>query len=253
MILIIRHKNSDKEFKTKLDKNNFNYLYQPVLKFNYLKKKINSSENKIFIIASIHAVKAIRLQKREHLNLMKEANFIVIGKKVNEALIKLGFKKIVKSFDTSLCLLRFINRNKLYKKKKFEYLCGSVVNEEFVTEMKKKKFFLRKKIIYKTEPISRLSSKSQVALGNKNIKVILFYSVYSAKVFFGLMRKYDLLSFLSKEVKYLCFSKRIAIHISKYKLVINQNIRSIKSPDSELLLQSVKKIISSSSRRVKKG
>ena len=63
MILIIRHRNLDVEFKSKLDKNNFNYLYQPVLNFNYVKNKIINSEKKIFIIASIQAVKSMLTKK----------------------------------------------------------------------------------------------------------------------------------------------------------------------------------------------
>ena len=68
MILIIRHKSADREFQKKLDKNNLNYLYQPVLKFNHIKKKIINSDDKIFIIASIQAVRSIQLQNKKYLN-----------------------------------------------------------------------------------------------------------------------------------------------------------------------------------------
>ena len=242
MILIIRHKNSDKEFQRALNKNNFNYLYEPVLKFNYIKKKIINSEKKIFIIASIQAVKSMYSQKKEYLNLIKDAQFIVVGNKVTEALIKLGVKNIIKSFDTSKNLLRHIDNNSFYKKKKFEYLCGSVINEDFVNEMKVKKFSLRKKIIYQTKPLNQISMKSQTAFKKNNINIILLYSVYSAKVFLRLMRKNGLFSKLSRDVKFLCFSERISDKLSHYKSLQNLNISSIKSPKPELLLKSVKKI-----------
>ena len=197
MILIIRHRNLDIEFKSKLDKNNYNYLYQPVLHFNYVKNKIINSENKIFIIASIQAVKSIRSQRNEYFSSIKDAQLFVIGKKVKEALVKLGVNNIIKTFDTTTSLLKFIQKNNFYKKIKFEYLCGSVVNDEFIKQMKMKKFTLRKKIVYEVIPVAQLLKRTKALIRNGNIKVIVFYSVYSAKIFLKLLRKYGLLSSLN--------------------------------------------------------
>ena len=241
MILIIRHRNLDIEFKSKLHKNNFNYLYQPVLNFNYVKNKIINSENKIFIIASIQAVKSIRSQRNEYFSSIKDAKLFVIGKKVKEALVKLGVNNIIKTFDTTTSLLKFIQKNNFYKKIKFEYLCGSVVNDEFINEMKMKKFTLRKKIVYEVIPVAQLLERTKAVIRNGNIKVIVFYSVYSAKIFLKLLAKYGLLSSINREVRILCFSKRISNHLSNGKLLPSKNIHSIKSPNSELLIKYIKK------------
>ena len=79
MILIIRHKSADREFQIQLDKNNLNYLYQPVLKFKYIKKKITNFDKKIFIVASIQAVRSIHTHNREYLNQIKGSQLFVIG------------------------------------------------------------------------------------------------------------------------------------------------------------------------------
>ena len=150
MILIIRHKSADTEFQ-KLDKNNLNYLYQPVLKFNHIKKIVNS-DDKIFIIASIQAVRSIQLQNKKYLNQIKGSQLFVIGKKVKEALVKLDVNKIIKTFDSTTSLLKFIHKKNSYKKIKFEYLCGSVVNNEFVNEMRDLKYSLKKRIVYQITP-----------------------------------------------------------------------------------------------------
>jgi uroporphyrinogen-III synthase len=241
MILIIRHRDLDIEFKSKLDKNNYNYLYQPVLHFNYVKNKIINSENKIFIIASIQAVKSIRLQRNEYFSLIKDAQLFVIGKKVKEALVKLGVNNIIKTFDTTTSLLKFIQKNNFYKKIKFEYLCGSVVNDEFIHEMKMKKFTLRKKIVYEVTPVAQLLERTKAVIRNGDIKVIVFYSVYSAKIFLKLLRKYGLLSSINREVTILCFSKRILNNLSSGKLLPSKKIHAIKNPNSELLFQYIKK------------
>jgi len=243
MILIIRHKSADREFQKKLDKNNLNYLYQPVLKFNHIKKKIINSDDKIFIIASIQAVRSIQLQNKKYLNQIKGSQLFVIGKKVKEALVKLDVNNIIKTFDSTTSLLKFIRKKNSYKKIKFEYLCGSVVNDEFVNEMRDKKYSLRKRIVYQIKPSNQLLAKTQVAIQNKRIELIVFYSVYSAKVFLRLLRKHELLSLINNDVKFLCFSERISKHIYNVRALSNQNISSIKRPNSQLLLSSVKEIL----------
>ena len=242
MILIIRHKSADREFQKKLDKNNLNYLYQPVFKFNHIKKKIINSDNKIFIVASIQAVRSIQLQNREYLNQFKGSQLFVIGKKVKEALVKLDLNNIIKTFDSTTSLLKFINKKNSYKKIKFEYLCGSVVNDEFVNEMRDKKYSLKKGIVYQITPSSQLFTKTQVAIKNKRIEVIVFYSVYSAKVFLRLLSKHELLPSIKNDVKFLCFSERIAKYIYNVRALSNQNISFIKRPNSQLLFSSVKEI-----------
>ena len=243
MILIIRHKSADREFQIQLDKNNLNYLYQPVLKFKYIKKKITNFDKKIFIVASIQAVRSIHTHNREYLNQIKGSQIFVIGKKVRGALIKLGVNNFIKTFDSTTSLIKFIDKKKSYKNIKFEYLCGSIVNEEFVNEMKDKKYSLRKRIIYQTTPLSQLLKKTQIAIKNKRIEIIVFYSVYSAKNFLRLLRKYDLLSLINQDVQFLCFSERISDHLYNMRVLPTQKISSIKSPNSKLLLRSVKKIL----------
>ena len=243
MILIIRHKSADREFQKKLDKNNLNYFYQPVLKFNYIKKKIINSNNKIFIIASIQAVKSIELQNKDDLNQIKDSRLFVIGKKVKEALVKLGINRIIKTFDSTTSLIKFIHKKNSYKKIKFEYLCGSVVNDEFVNKMKDQNHSLRKKVVYQITPLDQLLEKTKVEIKSRRIKVIIFYSVFSAKVFLRLLRKNDLMSFINEDMKFLSFSERISKHIYKEKVLTNQNISSIGNPNSLLLLRSVKRIL----------
>ena len=243
MILIIRHKSADTEFQKKLDKNNLNYLYQPVLKFNHIKKKIVNSDDKIFIIASIQAVRSIQLQNKKYLNQIKGSQLFVIGKKVKEALVKLDLNKIIKTFDSTTSLLKFIHKKNSYKKIKFEYLCGSVVNNEFVNEMRALKYSLKKRIVYQITPTNQLLQKTQVAIKNKKIEVIVFYSVYSAEIFIRLLKKYDLLSLIDKDVKFLCFSERISRHIISKRLLPNQNIISIRKPNVQLLLKYLNKAL----------
>ena len=176
---------------------------------------------------------------------MKDAQLFVIGKKVKEALVKSGFNNIMKTFDSTTSLLKFIHKKNSYNKIKFEYLCGSVVNDKFVNEMKMKKYSLRKRVVYQVTPFSQLFEKTQIALKNKRIEVVVFYSIYSAKVFLKLLRKHDLLLLIKKNVKFLCFSERISHHLDNYKVIPKQNMSSIKSPNSHLLLKSLKKILNS--------
>ena len=253
MILIIRHKSADKEFQIKLDKNNLIYLYQPVLKFKYIKKKITNADNKIFIIASIQAVRSIHSHNREYLNQIKGSQIFVIGKKVKDALVKLGVNNIIKTFDSTTTLLKFIHKKNSFKKIKFEYLCGSVVNDEFVKGMKDQKHSLKKRIVYQITPTKELLKKTQIAIKNKRIRVVVFYSIYSAEVFIKLLRKYGLLSLINKDMKILCFSERISRHIISQRVLPNENIMSIINPNSQSLLRSLKKILNTKLSLEKNG
>ena len=155
-------------------------------------------------------------------------------------MVKLDVNNIIKTFDSTTSLLKFILKKNFYKKIKFEYLCGSVVNDEFVNEMRKKKYSLKKRIVYQITPTNQLLQKTQVAIKNKKIEVIVFYSVYSAKIFIRLLRKYDLLSLIYKDVKFLCFSERISRHLISKRLLPNQNIISIQLKNPNLNYSSIK-------------
>ena len=69
-----------------------------------------------------------------------------------------------------------------------EYLCGSVVNEDFISSLKSNKFKISKKIIYQVKPVKNLYLKNRKLIKQRKIKIVLFYSVYASKIFLNLIK-----------------------------------------------------------------
>ena len=238
MILIIRQKTDDKDLSKELKKRNISFFHQSVLEFNFNKRKIINQKNTFFIVASIQAVKSMKLYKQDYLDVIKKGKFLVVGEKVKEALIELGVQQIKNTFNSTHSLFKFIKVNN-FKDYHFKYLCGSVTNDEFVNRMKKYKFKLTKKVVYDTTAKHELSKKTHDLIKKNRIKSIVIYSVFASKIFFKLLRQNSLENYLNDKVIFLCFSKRIADQFKGQKFKKGLKIRWSRSPNNKSLIKAL--------------
>ena len=243
MILITRRRVDEKILVDQLCRKNVNYSFQPLITFKFLKKKILLKKNKIFIIGSTQAVSSLRESKNNFNEIIKKGEFFVIGNKVQKALISLGVKSIIKSFNNSDALIRFLIRNNKFLDVQLEYLCGSVINEDFVSTLKSNKFKISKKIIYKVMPVKNLFLKNRKLLKQKKIKIVLFYSVYASKIFFKLIKKDNLLTD-AHQLYAICFSRRIASAVKDQCYIKETNIFSVNQPNYNNMIKKIQSIIS---------
>ncbi len=150
MILITRPKKENLKLEKILKKKKVDTLKLPLLTFHYLNKKIVYEQNKIFIIASLQAVQAINILKNK--KTIKQSKFIVIGKNTSVQLKKIGAIKIILFANDGNELVRKILK-KNFVKFKFEYLCSSTFNKDFVAVLKKHKFKLVTNFVYQTKQV----------------------------------------------------------------------------------------------------
>ena len=245
MILITRPVSEAKDFSIALKRNNFLSLSDSILSFNLRRKKILLSKNKIFIVTSSQSVKALQKNRAIYGELFDEGVFFVVGKKVSSNLKSIGVKNIKSiSRDTEHLLRKLVSKGSKYRKLKYEYLCGSKINDDFVTQCKNKKIMIRKKVLYDSVPKNELSKKTIQNIQNGSVKVITFFSIYTAKVFFKLAKKENILHNLNNNnVIIMCLSKRIALSVSKMtKISGKSSIKWSTLPNQESMIKSLKSI-----------
>ena len=245
MILITRPVSEAKEFSIALKRNNFLNISDSILSFNFKRKKISLSNDKIFIVTSSQSVKALQKNKAIYRQLIDEGIFIAVGKKVSLNLKGIGVKKIkLVSRDTEHLLRKLVSKGSKYKKLKYEYLCGSKINDDFVSQCKSKKILIRKKVLYEPIPSKKLSKKTIQNIKNGSVKVITFFSIYTAKVFFKLAKKEDILHDLYyNNVIIMCLSRRIALSVGKMaKIIEKSSIKWSTLPDQESMIKSLKSV-----------
>tara|TARA_Y100000768_G_C23958229_1_gene673895 strand:+ start:620 stop:1372 length:753 start_codon:yes stop_codon:yes gene_type:complete len=245
MILITRPASEAKDFSIALKRNNFLSLSDSILSFNFRRKKISLSKNKIFIVTSSQSVKALQKNRAIYRELFDEGVFFVVGKKVSLNLKGIGVKNIKSiSRDTDHLLRKIVSKGSKYKKLNYEYLCGSKINDDFISRCKNKKILIRKKILYDSIPSNELSKKTIQNIQNGKITVVTFFSIYTAKIFFNLAKNEEILQDLrNNNVIIMCLSRRIAFSVAKMTKILQKNsIKWSTLPNQESMIKSLKSI-----------
>ena len=233
MILITRPKNESLLLAKELKAKKFSTYIEPLSSFQYYKKQISFNKKKIYIVSSLQAAHVLNIHRKNYKDIIDQGNFFVIGKKVYSTLKKIGVQNIIKHFKTSDLLLKYflkLNRSDL----DIIYLCGSVVNEDFIHALQQKKINFKKVILYKTIPVKQFSKRCLNLISTNQINVVLIYSFFAAKVFIRLLKKNNKIIAL-EQMYVLCLSKRIAQRF--YEENVKQRVLYARSPDQQSMIK----------------
>ena len=233
MILITRPKEQSKNLKTILDLKGYETCVESLYKIKYLKNRIAFNKNNYYIFPSIHSVHSLINSKQ--IKKFREANILVIGKKVKQALISAGCKKIIFTSTDSDTLVKQIKKIKV-KNYNFIYLCSNIVNTDFLKKTDKHKINLQIKIIYKTIPAIKFRNKLINNLKSENISGATFLSKLATDTFLSLLLKYDCLS-IAKEIVIYCISERVAASFKKANFKF---VYVAPMPNEDALIKSIK-------------
>lgn len=210
MILITRPINDSIELQKQLKKKNIQSLIDPLTSFEFINRKIKFNKNDIFICASQRSVESLARLKN-----INNIFLIVVGRKVEKILKQNNFTNILFTALDTKELIKWM-RKKNNNKKHFIYLSGNIINEEFVTDLKKFKISFRRKIIYQTILKKTLNRETIKNLKQKKITSVAFYSNSSVKVYFKLLKKYKI-SHVLVDQTFFVLSSRISNSCKKYK------------------------------------
>lgn len=233
MILITRPKEQSIELSLKLNRNGFQTFQENLYSIKYLKYKINCDSEIFYIFPSIHSVKSLIINN--HINKFKEAKIFAIGSKVKKILKDTGLIKVNKTFVDSNELLNLLKINK-YKNCRLVYLSGNFTNKVFFKKANEQGINIKKRIVYKTKPRTKLTNNLIKKIKFGQISVILFYSVLASKTFIKLISDQKII-FDSDKIKFICISKRVAkpLFDQKYKFVYAANL-----PNQEAIIDTIK-------------
>ena len=234
MILITRPKEQSKDLKLTLVAKGYKNFQESLYSIEYLNRKVPYDKDSYYIFSSIHSVKS--LVKNKQIYKFINANIFAIGKKVKQELINSGCKKILATSIDSKTLVVILNSLK-FNEVKLVYLCSNVVNSDFFNDAKKYKLSVKKKIIYKTQPIKKFTKKLIYYLSSNRILGITLYSKLSAETLLILLKKYKILSNF-KETPMYCISDRVAKPLRQKKF---KHIYVASKPNQKSLIVSIKK------------
>ena len=106
MILIIRSKVNPDKLILDLRKRKYQFHIEPFMYFKRLYPKILLDPNAHYLVSSLQAINFLKKNKE----IIRNGNFLAIGKKVKKELQLIGVKKIHHIFEDSYQLLNFIKK-----------------------------------------------------------------------------------------------------------------------------------------------
>ena len=165
------------------------------------------------MITSKQAVRS--LVKKKNIDVIRKSSFIVIGENVKKDLQKINAKNIIVFANDSESLLKKIKRNKKLGGQSLEYLCSNVYNKQFVNELMKLDFKFSLNQVYETAAKGTLMKSTSVALLDGKIDAVVFFSIFTFKIFKKLCKQHGIHKTHLNRLMYIAFSKRIAEEIKK--------------------------------------
>ncbi|MDG2416520.1 MAG: uroporphyrinogen-III synthase [Pelagibacterales bacterium] len=211
MILITRPIDDAVELQQELKKKKILSLIDPLTSFKFQNRKIKFSDAHVYICASQRCVDVLARIKN-----INNISIIVVGKKVAKRLKENNFKNILFISHDTQQLMKWM-RKKENRQNNYVYLSGSIVNQIFVSELKKYKISFKRKVIYETILKKSFNRKTIKFLKQNKINSVVFYSKTSADVYFKLLKKYKI-SLSTLDQIYFVLSARISENCKKYKL-----------------------------------
>jgi|MDTG01.2.fsa_nt_gb uroporphyrinogen-III synthase len=237
MILITRPRLDALDFARELKKLDLSFQIESVISIRLKKPKINYENERVYLVTSIYAVRALMLLSDKELSSLKKKSFIVIGLRVRDALKKLGINKIKLIASNSESLLVKITNTK--QKFKINYICSNYYNRDLKDKLVNLTLDVNLIHAYSTLSKKKLSQRTIDLFFKKKISSVSFFSINTAKVFFNLVRESEIERESLKSIKFLCLSKNIGNYVKMQKY---HNVNCSENPNKKSLLSLIKKI-----------
>jgi uroporphyrinogen-III synthase len=215
-ILITRPQNQAQDLLEVLQKAGFKVFVEPL----FLVKKIEIKKD--FFAAKNSQISALILTSANACDAVidcgfsKDIKIFVVGKKTAQKLQAEGFKNIKIAPQNSAISLRDLiiktERNKLGS---ILYFQGSIVSLDFKTELEKNGFTVEKVLCYQTYETENFSSDLLSFVSQNSFNQVALFSQNSAKTFFKLARKHNLLEYF-KGSQILCLSEKILAAVKSF-------------------------------------
>jgi uroporphyrinogen-III synthase len=174
---------------------------------NFSQKKIQA-----LILTSSNAAD-VAFDAAEILGLNKEIRIFAVGKKTAKKFLEANYKNVICSDKNSaedLLKIILLDHEVLNKKNQeiFLYFCGEFVTIDFKIELEKAGIAVEKILSYKIIEEQSFSENFLAKIKNLQFDFVLLYSKNSAKHFYELSKKHNLLEYFQGS-RILCLSEKI--------------------------------------------
>ncbi len=202
-VLITRSYKNSFELNKTLSADGFKIFCEPLFKVKKLGDvKFNNNFSAV-IISSSNACDAVI-----NSGFSKDIKIFSVGKKTAQNLSLAGFYNISIAPNNSAESLKNMIIKEGNRDAKILYLHGSIVTLDFAEELAKNDFKVEKILVYETQENSCFSWELLEKTKSDKFDQILIFSKNSARIFFKLATKHNLLEYFL-ESQILCFSKEI--------------------------------------------
>lgn len=212
-VLITRPYNQAQELEKSLQKNGFECFVEPL--FVVKKLSINFDLDALqqvggIILTSQNAIDGA-LEFLEKFNIDKKIKIFAVGKKTALGLIDRGYNNVILSDQTSAKnLLEKIIHDQKSSTKKLLYFCGNSITLDFVKELESFDIKAQKIVCYEVIMNKNFSAELLAKVKETKFDYVLLYSQNSAKNFFSLAKKHNLLEYFQSS-QIVCLSEKILL------------------------------------------
>ena len=199
-ILLTRPLKSSQKIAKNLAHKNISSLVQPL--FSIIQVKNLQPETRFLQAVLITSSAAVFALKKLAINL--NILILTVGEKTAAAAKKLGYKNVLAANNSAALLLDLALEKLSANQGLVLYLSGEIITLDLAKELNEKDFLAEKIVVYKTVEKENFSIKTISEIQSGNIAEVWLYSKNSAKIFYKLAGKHNLLECL-KELKILNF------------------------------------------------
>ena len=204
--LLTRPLNDSERVARQLREKDHIVYVDPLLTIEPLEEiSINLSEYQALIFTSPNAVRCYCQNSND-----RNIAVFAVGDKTANVAKTLGFKEVFSATGDVQKLSNTIKACLPYKAGTQLYLCGKHVSGDLKSELENVGFKIEKKEIYDAVAVSDLNDMSKTQIKSGTIDYIPFYSKRSALIFIELVRKAELLKYLTN-ITVLCLSPSIEV------------------------------------------
>ncbi|MFT6106137.1 MAG: uroporphyrinogen-III synthase [Rickettsiales bacterium] len=205
MILLTRPQKSSSHIAKNLAKENITYIIQPLFSIvetsDIQPLKIELQAVLITSSSAIFALKKMAIKP--------DVLILAVGQKTASEIKRLGYKNVIKSNNSASSLFDLSLKITSNNKGLILYLSGKKITLDLAKELRNKNFEAKRIIVYETKEIDEFEDRTIYRIKNNNISEVWIYSQNTLRIFFKLLKKHNLLEYLSI-LEISCFSDKIA-------------------------------------------
>ena len=207
-VLLTRPYNLALDSRNKIKSLGKKSIIMPLIKINYLNKKIFDNNFKYIIVTSQNAVLSFKTN-----SWMRDKAILTVGNATKNLLLNLDCKNLILCERDVSSLINLIYE-RVDIASNILYVCGDHLSCNLDEELKNYGYTsVVSQIVYESQAINSLT-ENQVIKINKDVETIMFYSPRTAKIFFNLFQKHK---FSMDNKIAICISKKCAEYISCLK------------------------------------